>query len=95
MEQDSLRAAPYALPQSRISLLKYPVFQVGASAGALTWAGVRMGDAGSMMSQGVGQVRQSAGMFGQMSLHHLFGLLMFCNMLVVLVYASFDSTSVQ
>ncbi|REF26074.1 TraG-like protein [Xenorhabdus cabanillasii] len=33
--------------------------------GALAWAGVRMGDVGDMMSQGVGQVRQSAGMFGQ------------------------------
>ncbi|MGJ0629200.1 conjugal transfer protein TraG N-terminal domain-containing protein [Xenorhabdus bovienii] len=34
--------------------------------GALAWAGVRMGDMGGLMSQGVGQVRQSAGMFGQM-----------------------------
>ncbi|WP_426576255.1 conjugal transfer protein TraG N-terminal domain-containing protein [Xenorhabdus stockiae] len=34
--------------------------------GALAWAGVRMGDMAGMMSQGVGQVRQSAGMFGQM-----------------------------
>ncbi|QTL40333.1 conjugal transfer protein TraG N-terminal domain-containing protein [Xenorhabdus budapestensis] len=34
--------------------------------GALAWAGVRMGDVAGMMSQGVGQVRQSAGMFGQM-----------------------------
>ncbi|PHM78640.1 conjugal transfer protein TraG [Xenorhabdus cabanillasii JM26] len=34
--------------------------------GALTWAGARMGDMAGMMSQGVGQVRQSAGMFGQM-----------------------------
>ncbi|MBD2799057.1 conjugal transfer protein TraG N-terminal domain-containing protein, partial [Xenorhabdus sp. M] len=34
--------------------------------GALAWAGVRMGDVGGLMSQGVGQVRQSAGMFGQM-----------------------------
>nr|WP_255296157.1 conjugal transfer protein TraG N-terminal domain-containing protein [Xenorhabdus cabanillasii] len=33
--------------------------------GALAWAGVRMGDVGGMMSQGVGQVRQSAGLFGQ------------------------------
>ncbi|MBC8947293.1 conjugal transfer protein TraG N-terminal domain-containing protein [Xenorhabdus indica] len=33
--------------------------------GALAWAGVRMGDVAGMMSQGVGQVRQSAGMFGQ------------------------------
>ncbi|MDC9607371.1 conjugal transfer protein TraG N-terminal domain-containing protein, partial [Xenorhabdus griffiniae] len=34
--------------------------------GALAWAGVRMGDMAGMMSQGVGQVKQSAGMFGQM-----------------------------
>ncbi|KLU15227.1 MULTISPECIES: hypothetical protein [Xenorhabdus] len=34
--------------------------------GALAWAGVRMGDMAGMMSQGVGQVRQSAGMFGQL-----------------------------
>ncbi|MEQ2024906.1 conjugal transfer protein TraG N-terminal domain-containing protein [Xenorhabdus szentirmaii] len=34
--------------------------------GALAWAGVRMGDVGGMMSQGVGPVRQSAGLFGQM-----------------------------
>ncbi|MDX8000783.1 conjugal transfer protein TraG, partial [Xenorhabdus sp. Reich] len=34
--------------------------------GALAWAGVRMGDISGMMNQGVGQVRQSAGMFGQM-----------------------------
>ncbi|MDE9467248.1 conjugal transfer protein TraG N-terminal domain-containing protein [Xenorhabdus bovienii] len=33
--------------------------------GALAWAGVRMGDISGMMNQGVGQVRQSAGMFGQ------------------------------
>ncbi|MEQ1966510.1 conjugal transfer protein TraG N-terminal domain-containing protein [Xenorhabdus nematophila] len=34
--------------------------------GALAWAGVRMGDMAGMMSQGVGQVKQSAGLFGQM-----------------------------
>jgi hypothetical protein len=34
--------------------------------GALAWAGVRMGDVAGMMSQGIGQVRQSAGLFGQM-----------------------------
>ncbi|PHM23942.1 conjugal transfer protein TraG N-terminal domain-containing protein [Xenorhabdus budapestensis] len=34
--------------------------------GALAWAGVRMGDMAGMMSQGVGQVRQSVGMFGQL-----------------------------
>ncbi|MEQ1968914.1 conjugal transfer protein TraG N-terminal domain-containing protein, partial [Xenorhabdus nematophila] len=34
--------------------------------GALAWAGVRIGDMAGMMSQGVGQVRQSAGMFGQL-----------------------------
>ncbi|MDE9430574.1 conjugal transfer protein TraG N-terminal domain-containing protein [Xenorhabdus bovienii] len=34
--------------------------------GALAWAGVRMSDVGGLMNQGVGQVRQSAGMFGQM-----------------------------
>ncbi len=34
--------------------------------GALAWAGVRMGDMAGMMSQGVGQVRQSTGMFGQL-----------------------------
>ncbi|MEQ1976995.1 conjugal transfer protein TraG N-terminal domain-containing protein [Xenorhabdus sp. SGI240] len=39
--------------------------------GALAWAGVRMGDMAGMMSQGVGQVRQSAGMFGQMVIQKL------------------------
>ncbi|MBE8597645.1 conjugal transfer protein TraG N-terminal domain-containing protein [Xenorhabdus sp. BG5] len=39
--------------------------------GALAWAGVRMGDMAGMMSQGVGQVRQSAGMFGQMMMQKL------------------------
>ncbi|WP_244170954.1 hypothetical protein [Xenorhabdus miraniensis] len=33
--------------------------------GALAWAGVRIGDVAGMVSQDVGQVRQSAGMFGQ------------------------------
>ncbi|AOM41321.1 conjugal transfer protein TraG N-terminal domain-containing protein [Xenorhabdus hominickii] len=39
--------------------------------GALAWAGVRMGDMAGMMSQGVGQVRQSAGMFGQLVLQKM------------------------
>ncbi|CAM4015207.1 conjugal transfer protein TraG N-terminal domain-containing protein [Xenorhabdus thuongxuanensis] len=38
---------------------------------ALAWAGVRIGDMAGMMSQGVGQVRQSAGLFGQMVMQKL------------------------